>query len=263
MPANLPKKLYLRPQMFTQSIHKIKHIILLLSLYNVVLYAQQDIIHISMFGEDSIKSDFFKKWYHQGDLVYYLEALNDHTIVENHTTGQWWLPDRLVIGVEGNSFFWNRYYIDGFRVDDRFQPGSTQYVPNMEQTNLWLNTHTSQFLFETFPIKDNYRFTYNWGGITRGNPAFLTEEIVHIFHRTCTESADTYHGAYAPVRGVEHRQHVYAWGQIPAAFLYALGATAHDQAGRTRLDFTRPILYGELLQGTGVRRNSYPIQRLG
>ena len=93
--------------MFTQFMHKIRNIILLFCLYNVSLLAQQDIIHISMFGEDSIKSDFFKKWYHQGDLVYYLEALNDHTIVENHTTGQWWLPDRLVIGVEGNSFFWN------------------------------------------------------------------------------------------------------------------------------------------------------------
>ncbi len=222
--------------------HKIRNIILLFCLYNVGLLAQQDIIHISMFGADSIKSDFFKKWYHQGDLVYYLEALNDHTIVENHTTGQWWLPDRLVIGVEGNSFFWNRYYIDGFRVDDRFQPGSTQYVPNMEQTNLWLNTHTSQFLFETFPIKDNYRFTYNWGGITKGNPAFLTEEIVHIFHRTCTESADTYKhitermhqcGAWNTdntfTLGGKYQQHFYMhWGQRLTTKLDERGLILHD-----------------------------------
>ena len=83
------------------------------------------ITHTETDGTETVPAEFFREWYHRSDLVYYLEALNDHTIVENLTTGQWWLPDRLSIAVDGLPCTNNRYYIDGFRVDDRFQPGST------------------------------------------------------------------------------------------------------------------------------------------
>ena len=60
-----------------------------------------EVSHTAMDGSDSIPAEYFRKWYHRTDLIYYLEALNDHVIVENHTPGQWWLPDRLSLAVAG------------------------------------------------------------------------------------------------------------------------------------------------------------------
>ena len=76
-----------------------------------------------MSGNDSVPAEYFRDWYHRSDLLYYLEALNDHVIVENHTTGQWWLPDRLNIAVSCLPCMMSSYTIDGMRVDDRFAPG--------------------------------------------------------------------------------------------------------------------------------------------
>ena len=87
--------------------------------------------HTTMTGIDSVPAQWFREWYHRSDLIFYLEAQNDHTIVETHTTGQWWTPERLTFAIDGLPYTANRYYINGFRIDDRFQPGSTNYVPNI------------------------------------------------------------------------------------------------------------------------------------
>ena len=52
-----------------------------------------EVSHTAMDGSDSVPAEYFRKWYHRSDLIYYLEALNDHVIVENTVTGQWWHPD--------------------------------------------------------------------------------------------------------------------------------------------------------------------------
>jgi hypothetical protein len=95
-----------------------------------------------MSGESEVPAKFFREWYHRSDLIYYLEAFSDHTIAETTTYGQWWIPERLAIAIEGLPSTSNRYYIDGMRTDDRFQAGSSVYVPNMQQYNLQINTHT-------------------------------------------------------------------------------------------------------------------------
>ena len=151
-----------------------------------------NVTYTDMKGIDSVPSQFFREWYHRSDLVYYLEALNDHTIVENLTTGQWWLPDRLSIAVDGLPCTNNRYYIDGFRVDDRFQTGNTHYVPNMERFNLAINIHTGQFYFATdTTARDYVQASYNFGQVGNGAPAAGTTEIINLFHRSAVQSADT------------------------------------------------------------------------
>ena len=121
-----------------------RRLLLILCFVTSVAAYASDRSHTSPAGTDSVSAEFFRKWYHRSDLVYYLEALNDHTIVETHTTGQWWLPDRLTFAINGLPCTNNRYYIDGFRVDDRFQPGSTVYVPNMQQYDLTMDIHSGQ-----------------------------------------------------------------------------------------------------------------------
>ena len=98
---------------------------IVLSLFTIhsSLLPALEVSHTAMDGSDSVPAEYFRKWYHRSDLIYYLEALNDHTIVETPATGQWWQPDRLNIAIAGLPCTMSSYTIDGLRVDDRFAPG--------------------------------------------------------------------------------------------------------------------------------------------
>ena len=173
----------------------------------------------TMTGIDSIQATWFKEWYHRNDLVFYLEAQNDHTIVETHTTGQWWLPERLTFAIDGLPYTANRYYIDGFRVDDRFQPGNSVYVPNMLQYDLQIDIHTGKMMFSTNSTAGDYvTATYNFGQVGNGAPAAGTEAIINLFHRSAVQSADTY-------KHITARRHQTGAGTIDAAY------TFHDKEG--------------------------------
>ena len=137
---------------------------------------------------DSVRASFFRDYYHQGHLAHWLDALSDRTVYQGLHLGQWDESGQLMFSVDGNSYRWNRFYIDGFRVDNRFTAGSTSYVPNMENYDLRLNSINSELRFELDTLAPDYA-SVSWnrggiGGISRG-----TASIVHIFHGTGTEGA--------------------------------------------------------------------------
>ena len=173
-----------------------------------------EVSHTAMNGSDSVPAEYFRKWYHRTDLIYYLEALNDHVIVENTTVGQWWHPDRLNIAVAGLPCIQTTYEIDGMRVDDRFDPGNTFFVPNMQQYDLLINTHTGQlqFTYDTL-ARDYAQVQYNVGQVGNGAPAAGTAAIVNITHRTAQQSAETF-------KYVTARRHLRGAGQIDAAYTF-------------------------------------------
>jgi len=178
-----------------------------------------DVEHTARTGMDSVPAEFFRKWYHRSDLVYYLEALNDHSIVETTTYGQWSEPERLTFAIEGLPYTSNRFYIDGFRVDDRFQAGSTVYVPNMQQYNLLTNTHTSQLYFSYDSLAQDYvQMSYNFGQLGNGEPMPGTQCVFNITHPSPMESADAY-------KHVSARRHLKGAGKLDAAY------TLHDIEG--------------------------------
>jgi len=164
---------------------------------------------------DSVSAAFFRDWYHRSDLVYYLEAYNDHTIAETTTYGQWWIPERLTIGIEGLPFTANRYYIDGMRTDDLFQSGSTLYVPNMQHYNIRMNTATGQVYFtgSEDETRNYVQATYNFGQLGNGEPMAGTANIFNITHRSPMESADTY-------KHISARRHQRGAGQVDAAYTF-------------------------------------------
>lgn len=185
--------------------------IFLLAIATPILFAQNP-VHTKMSGESEVPTEFFREWYHRSDLIYYLEALSDHTIAETTTYGQWWIPERLAIAVEGLPSTANRYYIDGMRTDDRFQAGSSLYVPNMQQYNLCINTHTSQLYFSLDSTSRDYvQATYNTGQLGNGEPAWGTAAIFNITHRSPMESADTY-------KHITARRHLTGAGTLDAAY---------------------------------------------
>lgn len=187
--------------------------------------------HTTMDGRDRVPAEFFRSYYHRSDLIYYLEALNDHTVVENMTIGQWWVPEPLTFAVDGNPNTSNRYYIDGMRVDDRFLPGSTQFVPNMQQYNLEIGIHNASLRFEQDSFAGNYiEVAYNFGRIGNGEPGLGTKEVFNITHRSPMESAEAY-------KHVTARRHQKGAGTLDAAY------TFKTKAGTLRQHFYG--VYGE------------------
>ncbi len=168
--------------------------------------------------EDSVKAVFFRDFYHQGHLVHWLDAMSDRTVYQGLHVGQWDESGQLMFSVDGNSYRWNRYYVDGFRVDNRFTAGSTSYVPNMEQYNLSINARESVLSFELDTLARDYAsVSFNRGNLGGINPT--TEGIVHLFHGTGTE------GAYDP--STIHRRQ-YVQGQSTTDIAYTL----KDSKGR-------------------------------
>lgn len=165
--------------------------------------------------EDSVSASFFRDFYHQGHLAHWLDALSDHTVYQGLHVGQWDESGQLMFSVDGNSFKWNRYYINGFRVDNRFTPGSTNFVPNMENHNLRIDPHGSILNFEFDTLSNDYAAASfnrgNLGGISPGSA-----DIIHLFHGTGTEDA------YDPST-IECRQYVKYQATADAAYTFRTG----------------------------------------
>ena len=111
---------------------------------------------------DSVRAEFFRDFYHQDHLAHWLDALSDHTVYQGLHLGQWDDSGQLMFSLDGNSYRWNRYYLDGFRVDNRFTAGSTSYVPNMEQYDLRIDPATSVMSFTLDTLAPDYTsLSYN------------------------------------------------------------------------------------------------------
>ena len=234
--------------------------IFLLAIATPILFAQNP-VHTKMSGESEVPTEFFREWYHRSDLIYYLEALSDHTIAETTTYGQWWIPERLAIAVEGLPSTANRYYIDGMRTDDRFQAGSSLYVPNMQQYNLCINTHTSQLYFSLDSTSRDYvQATYNTGQLGNGEPAWGTAAIFNITHRSPMESADTY-------KHITARRHLTGAGTLDAAYtikdMQGKGYRQHIYAAYGQRNITRENHQGLILDNPLYQADYYKVQADG
>ena len=197
-----------------------RHWCLYTSLFLVMVVYAQPVTHTSLQGVDTVKADFFRTFYHRSDMVYYMEALNDHTIQELPCFGQWWIPEPLSIAVEGLPCIYNRYYVDGFRVDDHFQPGSMQYIMNMQHYDLHLETHTAQWRLERDTAAPDYvEVNYNLGQIGNGKPGVGTNAIFNIKHESPTQAANRF-------KEITARRHLKGLGTLDAAY------TIRDKQGR-------------------------------
>ena len=181
------------------------------------------------FGVDSVSSEFFREWYQNGDLRHYLDNYSDYVTYETETTGEWGLPEQMVFSINGNSYRWNRLYLNGFRIDSRFQSGSTTFHLNMQEQNLYLNQHRGTIDFVTDSVRlSKVWLSNNMGGLLGINPT--TQKLINLYHQTASQRGqagndltqrDHIKGAFQgeatygiPYDGRRFYQHVYAnWGQ--------------------------------------------------
>ena len=82
-------------------------------------------------GVDTVTAEWFREWYQWGDLKHYLDNNSDISVYQSETTGDWTAPEPLIFSLNGNSYRWNKYYLDNFRLDSRIAPGDAYYMPDM------------------------------------------------------------------------------------------------------------------------------------
>jgi len=138
------------------------------------------------YGNENKTSAFFRDRYLHNDMVHYLDNLNDFVTYESETTGSFNLPDQLIFSISGNSYKWNKYYLDGFRIDSRFFPGSNTFQPDLTTHALNIDYYHSVLNFKTDSlIPNSLALRYNVGGIGGITP--ITKSLVNLFHSTASE----------------------------------------------------------------------------
>ncbi|MFI3333263.1 MAG: hypothetical protein SNI51_02870 [Rikenellaceae bacterium] len=148
-----------------------------------LLFAQEQ---TPQYGIESRSSDFFKERYQYNDLVHYLDNLDLYVTYQAETTGQFNQPDQLIFSIEGNSYRWNNYYLDGFRIDSRYFSGSTLYNPDMYSTSLEMDYIGSNLRFSQDREKEQFiSASYNIGGL--GGISQSTQAAIQLFHPTATD----------------------------------------------------------------------------
>ena len=160
-------------------------------------------------AQDTVTTGFFNEWYHQGNLVHYLEAVNDHIIYQDVHAGQWSEGNRLIFSVDGNSYRQNRFYLNGFRINSRYQTGSTPFRPDLQQYGMVIDPLSSSVSFQNDLMSPDYaKVSFNYGGI--GGINRLSEDIVRIMHGSGSD--DLYKES-----SLTARQHIRAAGTVDIA----------------------------------------------
>ncbi|HRY97880.1 MAG TPA: hypothetical protein P5550_02380, partial [Bacteroidales bacterium] len=178
-----------------------------------------------------------------------------HAVVfQTETAGDIGLADPLVFSLQGSSWLWNRYYLDGLRNDDPWQTGHLLYQPPMQHTSLGLDPNGPALHFSTEALQRPWAsVTYNHGDL--GGISGFTQPMVEWFHRTATDRLKRplpgrRHLVYAtevqfgtPLVGQGHQlsgQFLLGRRRMPDISFAGLDAFYPENFGRMMLHYQRP-----------------------
>lgn len=134
---------------------------------------------------ESASAEHFREHLQTSSLINYINYISDDMLWESETSGGWANADRMLFSFRGNSYEWNRFYLNSFRLDSRFFSGSMLYVPDMQQTNLRTDSERGAIFLEDCPRNDRLSVEGNIGGIGGISPG--TRQIINIFHKSAEE----------------------------------------------------------------------------
>lgn len=181
-------------------------------------------------GVESTPSYFFRDRYQFNDLANYLDNLNDFVTYQSETTGSFNTPDQFIFSVSGNSHKWNRYYLNGFRIDSRFFAGSAAFQPDLNYNSIKLNYYNSAVSFNTDTLIPNaVSLRYNAGGV--GGISHSTQALINLFHLTASERI------YQPIR---YRSKMQGAGSLLLNYTLPVNSNLYSQ--QLKVDFGTRML---------------------
>lgn len=178
------------------------------------------------FGMDTVSSEWIREWYQYGDLRHYLDNHCDVTTYLTETTGEWSTPEPYFFSINGNSYRWNKYYLNGFRLDSRADAGNAYYTPDLFTHSMAIDYNRGAVYWTTDSVRPQHvRLSGQAGNIGGYGP--LAKKLLDLQpggsaisrladdrplqHRRHTVGAGSADIVYAvPVKGVRYTQHVYA-----------------------------------------------------
>ena len=120
------------------------------------------------FGRDTVTAEWFREWYQWGELKHYLDNHCDFTTYMTETTGEWGTPEGFMFSINGNSYRWNKYYLDGFRVDSRILAGDAFYTPDMFAHSMSIDYNRGTVEWEPDSLRDYHVRVSGQGGNVGG-----------------------------------------------------------------------------------------------
>ncbi len=197
------------------------------------------------YGVEEISSEYLQDRYLYPNLVHYLDNKNLHITYQSETTGEFNTPDRMIFSVEGSSFRWNKYYLDGFRIDSRYFAGSTLYNPNMRSLDLSLDYIDSKLKFTSIADpKSRISVSYNHGGVGGISPS--TASIIHIFHQTATDREYKPIDLRSKIKGSGTAQFDFAIGDYAQNIYANIGERSFVGFDNTGIYTLYPERFGEI-----------------
>lgn len=210
------------------------------------------------YGVDTVSSEWFREWYQWGELRHYLDNHSDVSVYQVETTGEWAAPEPLIVSLNGNSYRWTKYYLNGFRVDSRTEAGDALYTPDMFAHSMAIDYNRGAMYWTTDSVRPHqvrisgqggnigsYSYSAKWlQELQEGNSAVKRlESDVPLRLRKHTVGAGHADVTYGiPANGVSYTQHVYADYGVRRQLRYA-----HDGiAGTYDADYYHVQLDGQL-----------------
>ncbi len=175
--------------------HKIhRFFTIILCAFPALIYAQQQENNIiceedslMMRGQNNYSSGFFRDRVLHNMFESFIDNYNDFMIYQTTTHGDFNVPDQTVTSLQGNSYRWNKYYMNNFRIDDQVQPGSYLYNQDLYSTSFNIDLYSSAFEFTSDKhIGNSVLMRYNVGGIGGVTPA--TVKFYNHFHNTALQA---------------------------------------------------------------------------
>lgn len=196
-------------------------------------------------GKAYVDNSMFKEYLYTRDLTYFLDNLNDYAVYQSETSGGFDAPDRLLFSVAGNSYQWNKYYIDGFRTDSRFLVGSTFYRPDMRNHSFEMDyINSSLYFYSDENMGNSARLSYNVGNL--GGISAGTKQFINLFHKTASERV------YKPV---EIRNHIVGAGSLGLNYAIPVDGKSYMQSFYADFGRRNIVAFDE----TGINKDwSYP-----
>lgn len=177
------------------------------------------------FGVDTVASEWFRDWYQWNELRHYLDNNSDVSTYLVETTGEWSAPEPLLVSINGNSYRWNRYYLNGFRLDRRAEAGDAFYTPEMFAHSMAIDYNRGAMYWTSDSVRPSHVRLSGQGGnvggysrfakwlqeLQEGNSAIkrLANDVplTHRKHIVGAGNVDVVYGI--PVKGRTYTQHVY------------------------------------------------------
>ena len=177
-------------------------------------------------GIDTVSSEWFREWYQWGDLKHYLDNNSDVSVYQSETTGDWTAPEPLIVSLNGNSYRWNRYYLNHFRLDSRVTAGDAFYTPDMYAHSMAIDYNRGAMYWTPDTVRAShvrlsgqggnvggYSYSAKWlQEIQEGNSAIKRlEDNRPLQNRRHTVGAGNADVVYSiPVNGSTYTQHLSA-----------------------------------------------------